>query len=173
MRSFQLNCCLKELRSIMDSVQSIDQGLVVDAIRTHTLRTLQLYASGTAIEWNDAELAIYLIFIFGEINKSLLAVTLYDPDMCVDVVQGPMKGRSAFSQAPQVPKERRKEIDYAEFPLTPHGELIMALFETGISAYPNQAVVMQFFETVARYGDFFKVRKQCIVPALEAMVDAR
>jgi len=49
----------------------------------------------------------------------------------------------------------------------------MTLFETGISAYPNQAVVMQFFETVARYGDFFKVRKQCIVPALEAMVDVR
>lgn len=145
----------KELRSFMDSVLSIDQDLVVEAIRTHALRTLQIYASGTAINWNEAELAIYLIFIFGEINKSST------------------KGRSAFSQAPQVPKERRKEIDYAEFPLTPHGELLMALFETGISAYPNQAVVMQFFETVARYGDFFKVRKQCIVPALEAMVDAR
>ncbi len=96
-----------------------------------------------------------------------------DPDVCADEVQGSTKGRSAFSQAPQVPKERRKEIDYAEFPLTHHGELLMALFETGVSAYPNQAVVMQFFETVARYGDFFKVRRQCIVPALEAMVDAR
>ncbi|KAH9178275.1 ARM repeat-containing protein [Lactarius sanguifluus] len=112
----------KELRSLMDSVLSIDQELVVGAIRTHALQTLQLYAS---------ELAIYLIFIYGEINKSST------------------KGRSAFSQAPQ------------------------QLFETGISAYPNQAVIMQFFETVARYGDFFKVRKQCIVPALEAMVDAR
>jgi exportin-T len=86
---------------------------------------------------------------------------------------GSTKGRSAFSQAPQVPKERRKEIDYADFPLTPHGELLMMLFETGISAYPNQAVVMQFFETVARYGDFFRVRKQYIVPALEVMVDTR
>ena len=87
--------------------------------------------------------------------------------------QGSTKGRSAFSQAPQVPKERRKEIDYADFPLTSHGDLLMALFETGISAYPNQAVLMQFFETVARYGDFFKVRKQYIVPALEVMIDAR
>lgn len=155
----------------MDSVLSIDQDLVVEAIRTHALRTLQIYASGTAIKWNDAELAIYLIFIFGEINKSMSS--LNDPNVCADMLQGSTKGRSAFSQAPQVPKERRKEIDYAEFPLTPHGELLMALFETGISAYPNQAVVMQFFETAARYGDFFKVRKQCIVPALEAMVDAR
>ena len=57
----------------MDSVLSIDQDLVVEAIRTHALRTLQLYASGTTVKWDDAELAIYLIFIFGEINKSVLA----------------------------------------------------------------------------------------------------
>lgn len=157
----------------MDSVLSIDQDLVVEAIRTHALRTLQIYASGTAIKWNDAELAIYLIFIFGEINKSMLGLTFHGPRACADMILGSTKGRSAFSQAPQVPKEKRKEIDYADFPLTPHGGLLMALFETGISAYPNQAVVMQFFETVARYGDFFKVRKQCIVPALEAMVDTR
>ena len=58
----------------MDSVLSIDQDLVIEAIRTHALQTLQLYASGAAIKWNDAELAIYLIFIFGEINKSVLAL---------------------------------------------------------------------------------------------------
>ena len=72
---FPLNRYLKELRSLMDSVLSIDQDLVVEAIRTHALRTLQIYASGTAIKWNDAELAIYLIFIFGEINKSMSGLT--------------------------------------------------------------------------------------------------
>jgi exportin-T len=73
--TFPLNCYLQELRSLMDSVLSIDQDLVVEAIRTHALRTLQIYASGTVIKWNDAELAIYLIFIFGEINKSMLGLT--------------------------------------------------------------------------------------------------
>jgi hypothetical protein len=58
----------------MDSVLSIDQDLVIEAIRTHALQTLQLYASGTTIKWNDAELAVYLIFIFGEINKSVLTL---------------------------------------------------------------------------------------------------
>jgi len=58
----------------MDSVISIDQDLVIEAIRTHALQTLQLHASGATIKWNDAELAIYLIFIFGEINKSVLAL---------------------------------------------------------------------------------------------------
>jgi Exportin-T len=65
----------------MDSVLSIDQDLVVEAIRTHAIQTLQLYASGTTIKWNDAELAIYLIFIFGEINKSVLALS------CVTAIQ--------------------------------------------------------------------------------------
>jgi hypothetical protein len=32
---------------------------------------------------------------------------------------------------------------------------------------------MQFFETVARYSDVFKVRKDCIMPTLEAMIDPR
>jgi hypothetical protein len=59
----------------MDSVLSIDQDLVIEAIRTDALQTLQLHASGTPIKWNDAELAIYLIFIFGEINKSVLALS--------------------------------------------------------------------------------------------------
>jgi exportin-T len=51
--------------------------------------------------------------------------------------------------------------------------MLSAMVQSNISAYPHTAVVMQFFETVSRYGDFFKVRKECIVPVLEAMVDAR
>ena len=83
------------------------------------------------------------------------------------------KGRAAFVQAPAVAKEQRKVVDYSSFPLTLQGELVFALIESRISAYPHQAVAMQVFESFSRYTDFFKVRKNCIVPALEAMVDAR
>ena len=84
------------------------------------------------------------------------------------------KGRTAFCHTPVViDKERRKETDYSEYPLTKHGQMIYTLVQSGISRYQNKIVTMQFFETVARYGDFFKVRKECIVPALEAMVDGR
>jgi exportin-T len=72
-----------------------------------------------------------------------------------------------------VPKEKRREVNYSEYPLTPHGEMLLALVQSGISAFPHRSVTMQFFETVARYGDFFKIRKECIMPTLEAMVDAR
>jgi exportin-T len=83
------------------------------------------------------------------------------------------KGRAAFCQAPAVAKEKRKETDYSEYPLTTHGEMLLALVQSGISSYPNRSVVLQFFETVARYSDFFKVRKECILPTLEAMIGPR
>lgn len=72
-----------------------------------------------------------------------------------------------------VEREKRKATDYSEYPLTPLGEMLLALVQSGISSYPNRAVSAQFFETVSRYTDFFKVRKDCILSTLEAMVDAR
>lgn len=98
------------------------------------------------------------------------SVSLYRP---IDQLPGGGKGRAAFCHAPPVERERRKSTDYSEYLLTPHGEMLFALVQSGISSYPNRAVSLQFFETVSRYTDFFKVRKECILPALEAMVDAR
>lgn len=83
------------------------------------------------------------------------------------------KGRAAFCHTPAVAKELRKGTDYSEYPLTTHGEMLMALVRSNACAYPNNAVAMQFFETCARYGDFFKVRKECTVPLLEAMIGQR
>ncbi|KAG1747210.1 armadillo-type protein [Suillus paluster] len=145
----------KDLRSSMDAVFTIDQDLVTNALRTLSVQTLSAYRSGISLNWNDAELAVYLVYIFGEIVK----------------IGG--KGRAAFCVAPLVPKEKRREVDYSEYPLTPHGEMLLALVQSGISAFPHRLVAMQFFETVARYGDFFKIRKECIMPTLEAIVDAR
>ncbi|KZT72996.1 ARM repeat-containing protein [Daedalea quercina L-15889] len=132
----------KELRTFMDSTHVIEQSLVTDAVRTLVLHTLNAYRAGNAVKWNDAELAVYLVYSFGEINKS------------------GSKGRAAFCQSSSVAKEKRKEADYSEFPLTSHGEMLYAMIESGISGYPHKTVVMQFFETAARYGDFFKVRKE-------------
>ncbi|KAJ8515674.1 hypothetical protein ONZ45_g6962 [Pleurotus djamor] len=145
----------KELRSFMDAVLVVDQDLVTEAVRALALNTLAMYTSGVPVKWHDAELAVYLVYIFGEINKS------------------GGKGRAAFCQAPLIDKSQRKEVDYSEYALTVHGEMLLTLVQSGISSYPHRAVVMQFFETVARYSDFFKVRKDCIMPTLEVMVDTR
>ncbi|KAJ3999466.1 armadillo-type protein [Lentinula boryana] len=150
---------IQELRIFMDSVLAIDQDLVTDAVRQFALTTIETYKNGVEIKWNEAELGIYLVYIFGEINKT------------------GGKGRAAFCLAPAIPKDvprdARKSIDYGEYPLTIHGELLFALVQSGMSAYPHQTVALQFFETVSRYSDFFKVRKECVVPTLEAMIDTR
>lgn len=83
------------------------------------------------------------------------------------------KGRAAFCQAPHIERDTRRATDYSEYPLTPHGEMLFNLVQSGIASFPNKTVALQFFETVARYTDFFKVRKECIIPALEPMIDAR
>jgi exportin-T len=153
----------------------IDQGLVTNGLRTLALDTLSAYQRGVEVKWNDAELAIYLVYVFGEINKSETwrLSFLISPKLMVIPVPAGGKGRAAFCHAPPVAKESRKTTDYAAFPLTSHGEMLLALVQSGISGYPHRAVAMQFFETAARYGDFFKVRKDCILPTLEAMIHAR
>ena len=53
----------------MDSVLVIDPSLVTGAVQTLAMNTLNAYQNGVAVKWNDAELAVYLVYIFGEINK--------------------------------------------------------------------------------------------------------
>ncbi|KAJ7637739.1 armadillo-type protein [Mycena polygramma] len=146
----------KELRTFMDSIIVIDQSLVTEAVRSLALNTIGAFRNGITVKWNDAELAIYLVYIFGEINK---------------VTGG--KGRPQFYQGPPLDRDKNKAIDYSEYPLTPHGEMLLALIQSNISSYPHHNVTLQFFETIARYPEFFKVRKECIMPTLEAMIDTR
>jgi hypothetical protein len=60
---------LQELRILMDSISVIDQDLVMQAIRSLVLNTIGAYQTGITVKWNDAELGVYLVYIFGEINK--------------------------------------------------------------------------------------------------------
>ncbi|EKM58374.1 uncharacterized protein PHACADRAFT_117257 [Phanerochaete carnosa HHB-10118-sp] len=146
----------KDLRTFMDAAFVIEPGLVSEALSNLALSTLNTYQSGIPVEWNDAELAVYMVFIFGEINKT------------------GTKGRGAFCITPaDIAKDKRKETDYSGYPLTRHGEMLYALVQSGIAEHQHKTVNMQFFETTARYGDFFKVRKDCIVPALQSMVGPR
>lgn len=60
----------QDLRTFMDAALVIDQSLVSDALSSLALTTLQAYRSGAPVKWHDAELAVYVVFIFGGINKS-------------------------------------------------------------------------------------------------------
>ena len=94
--------------------------------------------------------------------------TLFDDQGLVPPGQ---KGRAAFCEVPgHIQKEKRKTTDYSDVPLTAHGEMMLSLIRSGISAYPHPTVAMQFFERAARYSE---ARKQCIIPVIEALVDTR
>ncbi|KAH8831825.1 armadillo-type protein [Flagelloscypha sp. PMI_526] len=145
----------KELRTFLEHVLILDVDMVTTAIHTLTMNTFGTIKNGQSIPWTDAELAIYLLWVFGEVNK-----------------QAP-KGRGAFCIAPPVEKEKRKTTDYSQFPLTPFGDMLMALVQSGIVNFQHSAVALMFFEVAARYPDFWKIRKECILPTLEAFIDTR
>jgi len=55
----------------MDSILTIEPDLVTAAVRALVLATFSAYSSGVPVEWHDAELAVYLVYIFGEVSKSV------------------------------------------------------------------------------------------------------
>ncbi|CEL55488.1 Exportin-T OS=Laccaria bicolor (strain S238N-H82 / ATCC MYA-4686) GN=LOS1 PE=3 SV=1 [Rhizoctonia solani AG-1 IB] len=144
-----------DLRLFLDSISAIDEELVTSAIKTLAMNTLSRVDESTG--WADAELSVYLVYLYGEFQKGDRS-----------------KGRVAFATPPEeITKDRRKSANWEAYPLTPHGEMLDALMQSRISAYPNNTVAIQYFETVGRYGDFFKVRKQYVGGVLTTLIDAR
>ncbi|KAG9047337.1 pre-tRNA nuclear export protein [Tulasnella sp. UAMH 9824] len=145
-----------DLRNLMDSILNVDEQLVTDAVRTLAVASLSAYGAARAsgadpaggLSWQDAELAVYLVYVYGELKP---------------------KGKVYADQQ----RKKDAKLQNVELPATPHDELILALVQSGISSYPHVAVRAQFFESVGRYVDFFKDRKECIIPVLEALVDQR
>lgn len=163
----------------MDSILIIDEELVTSAVGRIATSTLTAYeaaraaGSADAVSWRDAELAVYLVYLFGELKGKGKCLDGQGHNF-VDLTN-PV-GRLAFVQVPPeiaADKNKRKAADMSTFPLTPHGELMYLLVRSNISSFPHVAVRSQFFEAVGRYLDFFKVRKDCIMPVLEALVDER
>ncbi len=57
----------------MDAIITIDDDLVSDAVRTIAMSTLSVYenaggAGAGNLTWQDAELAVYLVFLYGELR---------------------------------------------------------------------------------------------------------
>lgn len=54
----------------------IDQDLVVSAVETLVIQALTAYKNGVQISWQDAELAAYLVYTYGEVNKSVSSTSV-------------------------------------------------------------------------------------------------
>lgn len=93
---------------------------------------------------------------------------------------GPSKGRGAFCNLPASITAAKPEkgapkmiIDYSQYELTSQGQMLMSMIGSNVVSYLHTAVSMQIFECAVRYPDFFKVRKECVAPTLEAIIGNR
>ncbi|KZT36068.1 ARM repeat-containing protein [Sistotremastrum suecicum HHB10207 ss-3] len=145
----------KDLRTFCESLYLLEPDLVTEAMQSYALNIFRTYESGTPVNPEDAELAVTLVYMYGDVAKNVM-------------------GRKAFCVIPtEMTKETIAETDLASFELTSLGHVLVGMIRSGIASYPHPAVTMQFFECLARYQDFFKVRKECIVPVLEMLASVR
>jgi len=59
----------KDLRGFVDAILAMDKDLVASAVQQLSLNTLKVIESGVEVPWQDAELAVFLVFIYGELTR--------------------------------------------------------------------------------------------------------
>ena len=72
---------MQDLRTFMDAVFQINPGMVTDAMSNLALSTFSAFANRVPVKWTEAEVAIYVVYIYGEINRSMSS--LVSPFLCV------------------------------------------------------------------------------------------
>lgn len=65
-----------DLRVHLDSISVIETDLVLKTVESLIMTTFSSYQTGSPLKWNEVELAVYLVYIFGDINKSKSCVLL-------------------------------------------------------------------------------------------------
>ena len=61
----------KDLRVAIDSILTLNNDLVIGATSGLAHRTLVAYEGGEQVKWEDAELAVYLVNLFGELKTNV------------------------------------------------------------------------------------------------------
>ncbi|KAF9578132.1 pre-tRNA nuclear export protein, partial [Lunasporangiospora selenospora] len=151
----------RELKRFYDQVATLSASLTTNFLHSAVTATLTTYvsqkAAGSAAtsDWRDLELALYLLYLYGEVIKGV-------PQFAVTAASVGANGGRVLHPTPQ-----------AGDPLTPLGECLYEMVKSGVSAYPHPSVSANFFEIVCRYSNFFEIRPDCILEVLEAFVDAR
>ncbi|KAF9189572.1 pre-tRNA nuclear export protein [Haplosporangium sp. Z 767] len=151
----------RELKRFYDQIATLSASLTTNFLHSAVTTTLTTFvnekASGStgSSDWRDLELALYLLYLYGEAIKGV-------PQFAVGAPSVGANGGKIVHPVPQ-----------AGAPLTPLGECLFEMCKSGVSAYPHPSVSANFFEIACRYANFFEVRPDCIPDALEAFVGNR
>lgn len=151
----------RELKRFYDQIATLSASLTTTFLHSAVTSTLTTFvnekATGSAgsSDWRDLELALYLLYLYGEAIKGV-------PQFAVGAPTVGANGGKIVNPVPQ-----------PGAPLTPLGECLFEMCKSGVSAYPHPSVSANFFEIACRYANFFEIRPDCIPEVLEAFVDAR
>ncbi|KAF9114533.1 pre-tRNA nuclear export protein [Mortierella sp. AM989] len=151
----------RELKRFYDQIATLSASLTTSFLHSAVTSTLTTFvnekASGSAgsSDWRDLELALYLLYLYGEAIRGVPQFAVVPPSV------GANGGKIVHPVPP------------AGAPLTPLGECLFEMCKSGVSAYPHPSVSANFFEIACRYANFFEIRPDCIPDVLEAFVDAR
>ncbi|KAG0367569.1 pre-tRNA nuclear export protein [Gamsiella multidivaricata] len=151
----------RELKRFYDQIATLSASLTTNFLHSAVTTTLTTFvnekAAGSAgsSDWRDLELALYLLYLYGEAIKGVPQFAVVSPSV------GANGGKIVHPVPP------------AGAPLTPLGECLFEMCKSGVSAYPHPSVSANFFEIACRYSNFFEIRPDCIPDVLEAFVDAR
>ncbi|KAF9898864.1 pre-tRNA nuclear export protein, partial [Lobosporangium transversale] len=151
----------RELKRFYDQIATLSASMTTTFLHSAVTTTLTTYVnekvSGSAgsSDWRDLELALYLLYLYGEAIKGVPQFAVVAPSV------GANGGKIVHPVPP------------AGAPLTPLGECLFEMCKSGVSAYPHPSVSANFFEIACRYSNFFEIRPECIPDVLEAFVDAR
>ncbi|WWC65824.1 uncharacterized protein I303_108446 [Kwoniella dejecticola CBS 10117] len=134
----------------------------------------------------QAELALHLIYTFGELSKSNTRAGFYNlpPEVATKAARDKVyrttinqSGRSTptseMGDADSIYNSVRDSFDYDQYPLSPLGELLQRCMSSGISIYPHSSVTLQYFEIAVRYVEFWKYKPDTVSPMFEAIVSNR
>ncbi|KAI8599615.1 armadillo-type protein [Dissophora ornata] len=151
----------RELKRFYDQIAALSASLTTTFLHSAVTTTLTTFVNekvaGVAgsSDWRDLELALYLLYLYGEAIKGVPQFAVVAPSV------GANGGKIVHPVPP------------AGAPLTPLGECLFEMCKSGVSAYPHPSVSANFFEIACRYANFFEIRPDCIPDVLEAFVDAR
>jgi len=165
----------RNLQTLMRAIAAIDDSLFATPVIQFITSTFQTYASAAAsvdaskaIAWQPIELALSLLFLFGEVlvQAQGSVKTGMTPNTFVQIPAGSVApGKSVRIKL--TPEE------YSTMALSPLGELIQALIQSQVSGYPHPAAQLITFECLVRYSGFFTTRPGLIGDVLPSFLDSR
>ncbi|KAI9638936.1 armadillo-type protein [Dioszegia hungarica] len=168
-------------RTYIESIAQIDRVMHQEIVARIVIETLNNVQSAT---WQQAELALHLVYTFGELAKNNTRAAFFDlPAELATKTGRDRLHRISINRMQDIPIDDLAEpipgvyyggkpdkIDYEQYPMTLLGKLLDLCIQSNVAAFPHPSVTLQYFEIAVRYVDFWRSKPKSIQPMLEAML---